>query len=74
MPIGYNCNVIHYSDGDSLLITLAAENDFPSDVGGALGDQITATAEASGINVTVLVIRFGRHIHIEMMHGTRLPV
>ena len=49
------------ASGDAnLLLTLAAENDFPAvDVGGALSDQITTTALAAGIEVTVEVTRFG---------------
>ena len=54
------CAIPPYSGDSSLLITVAAENEFPSGgVGGALTDQIASTAEAAGINVTVQVTRFG---------------
>ena len=51
-----------FSDDSSLLITVAAENEFPpGGVGTALTDQITATAQAAGIVVTVQVTRFGKY-------------
>ena len=57
------CIYMYIISGDSsLLITVAAENEFPpGGVGTALTDQITATAQAAGIVVTVQVTRFGKY-------------
>jgi hypothetical protein len=47
------------TEDSNLLITVAAESEFPpGGVGGSLVSQITDTAQAAGIEVTVEVIRF----------------